>query len=106
MWNVWDGNRTLQDYNSKHIFTTVYEADAFVPLARLIWLEDKLTQAANDETSSNVDIEKFKQLKEVALQNIDGFEGLDLTQTSVPNAANDEPPSTINIKCAGIRVIT
>ena len=72
--NVWDGNRILQDYNGKHVFTAVNEADSFVPLARLVCLEDKLTQAANNEISSNVDIEKFKQLKEVAVQNIDGFE--------------------------------
>ena len=92
LWNVWDGNRILQDHNGKHVFTTVFEADSFVPLARLVWLEDKLTQAANDEISSNVDVEKFNQLKLVALQNIDGFEGLDLTQTPIPHAANDEPP--------------
>ena len=40
VWSVWDGNRILQDYNGQHVFTTVYEADAFVPLARLVWKEE------------------------------------------------------------------
>ncbi|QIO08975.1 hypothetical protein [Acinetobacter lanii] len=30
VWNVWDGNRILQDHNGKHVFTTVYEANSFV----------------------------------------------------------------------------
>jgi len=80
VWNVWDGNRILQDYNGKHVFTTVYEADAFVPLARLVWLEGKLTEAVNDETIAKVDIEKLDQLKQVALQNISELEGLDDSQ--------------------------
>ena len=60
---MWYGNRIVQDYNGKHVFTTVYEADAFVPLARLVWLEDKLTEAANDEIIPKVDLEKLDQIK-------------------------------------------
>ena len=92
VWNVWDGNRILQDYNGKHVFTTMYEADAFVPLARLVWLEDKLTEAANDDTVPKVDIAKLNQLKQVALQNIGELEGLYLNQTFINQASNDEPP--------------
>ena len=92
VWNVWDGNRILQDYNGKHVFTTVYEADAFVPLARLVWLEDKLTEAANDENVPKVDIAKLDQLKQIALQNIGELEGLDSDQTFINQASNDEPP--------------
>ena len=87
---MWYGNRILQDYNGKHVFTTVYEADAFVPLARLVWLEDKLTEAANDENVPKVDTAKLDQLKQVALQNIGELEGLDLDQTSIHQACNDE----------------
>ena len=89
---MWYGNRILQDYNGKHVFTTVYEADAFVPLARLVWLEDKLTEAANDENVPKVDIAKLDQLKQIALQNIGELEGLDSDQTFINQASNDEPP--------------
>lgn len=92
VWNVWDGNRILQDHNGKHVFTTVYEADSFVPLARLVWLEDKLTEAANDSSNHQVDIQKMDQLKQIALQNIGEIDGIDLSQTDTQNSSNDEPP--------------
>ena len=91
VWNVWDGNRILQDHNGKHVFTTVYEADSFIPLARLVWLDDQLTQAANDEAPSTASIEKLDQLKKIALQNIGELKGLDEGQTLSP-AANDDQP--------------
>jgi RHS repeat-associated protein len=89
VWNVWDGNRILQDYNGQHVFTTVYEADSFVPLARLVWLDDKLSEAANDDLLPHVDTEKINQLKHIALQNIGELEGLGSLQT-IPEVANDE----------------
>jgi len=89
VWNVWDGNRILQDYNGLHVFTTVYEADSFVPLARLVWLEDKLTEATNDDLLPHVDTEKINQLKHIALQNIGELEGLGSLQI-IPEVANDE----------------
>ena len=92
VWNVWDGNRILQDHNGKHVFTTVYEADSFIPLARLVWLDDQLTQAVNDEAPSTASIEKLDQLKKIALQNIGELEGLD-ERLTVPPVANDEPPN-------------
>ncbi|QIO10376.1 hypothetical protein G8D99_07885 [Acinetobacter lanii] len=92
VWNVWDGNRILQDHNGKHVFTTVYEADSFVPLARLVWLDNQLTQAANDESTSKTNIEKLDQLKHIALQNLGELEGLHLSQTHIKQASNDEPP--------------
>ncbi len=105
VWNVWDGNRILQDYNGKHVFTTVYEADAFVPLARLVWLEDKLTQAANDASNHQVDTERLTQLKYVALQNIGDLDGLDLTQTDIKQLVMTKLQNIHNTKCIGIRMI-
>ena len=46
---LWDGNRQAQEYTDTHVFTTVYEQDSFEPVARLVWLKDGLTIAANDE---------------------------------------------------------
>uniref|UniRef100_UPI001D12FDBA RHS repeat domain-containing protein n=1 Tax=Psychrobacter sp. HII-4 TaxID=1569264 RepID=UPI001D12FDBA len=34
-----------------HIFTTIYNQNNFVPVARLVWLKENLTTAANDETN-------------------------------------------------------
>ena len=69
----------------------MYEADSFIPLARLVWLDDQLTQAANGETASKTNIEKLNQLKKIALQNIRELKGLDEGQT-IPHVYNDEPP--------------
>ena len=69
----------------------MYEADSFIPLARLVWLDDQLTQAANDEAPSTASIEKLDQLKKIALQNIGELKGLDEGQTLSP-AANDDQP--------------
>ncbi|WP_264821746.1 RHS repeat-associated core domain-containing protein [Acinetobacter lanii] len=60
-------------------------------MARLVWLDDQLTQAANDETASKTNIEKLNELKQIALQNIGELEGLEEGQT-LPPVANDEPP--------------
>lgn len=83
----------------------MYEADAFVPLARLVWLEDKLTEAANDNVIPKVDIEKLDQLKQVALQNIGELEGLDLTQTNLNQASNDETLKHSKHRLIGIKMI-
>ncbi|SPL71756.1 PAAR-like domain-containing protein [Acinetobacter stercoris] len=88
VWNVWDGNRILQDYNGTHVFTTVYEADSFVPLARLVWLDEKLEFAANDETHDKQI--KLEELQKIALQNLGDF-GLGDLDSSL-KASNDEPP--------------
>ncbi|MCH4245390.1 PAAR-like domain-containing protein [Acinetobacter gerneri] len=87
VWNVWDGNRILQDYNGRHIFTTVYEADSFVPLARLVWLDEKLEIAANDQT---LETPQFVEMQKIALENIGDLDFGELE----PNlkASNDEPP--------------
>ena len=34
------------------MFTTIYEQDSFAPVARLVWLKDGLTTAANDEPTA------------------------------------------------------
>nr|WP_174505898.1 PAAR-like domain-containing protein [Acinetobacter sp. Marseille-Q1620] len=88
VWNVWDGNRILQDYNGTHVFTTVYEADSFVPLARLVWLDKKLEFAANDETQDKQI--KLEELQKIAIQNLGDF-GLGDLDSSL-KASNDEPP--------------
>ena len=85
LWNVWDGNRILQDYNGKHVFTTVYEADVFVPLARLVWKDEPNQDSSNlDEIPQN-SATKLAELKESMLKHIeedeeseglDGLEGL------------------------------
>ena len=46
---LWDGNRQAQEYTDTHVFTTIYEQNSFEPVARLVWLRDGLTLAANDE---------------------------------------------------------
>ena len=46
---LWDDNRQAQEYTDTHVFTTVYEQDSFEPVARLVWLKDGLTLAANDK---------------------------------------------------------
>lgn len=86
VWSVWDGNRILQDHNGKHVFTTVYEADSFVPLARLVWLEDQLTQAANDVVIT--DTTTLEGLQQVAIQNVGELGGI----STLPPVANAEPP--------------
>ena len=35
------------------MFTTIYEQDSFAPVARLVWLKDGLTIAANDEPEND-----------------------------------------------------
>ncbi|WP_290004329.1 RHS repeat-associated core domain-containing protein [Faucicola atlantae] len=35
---LWDGNRQIQEYTKDHVFTTVYEQDSFVPVARIVQL--------------------------------------------------------------------
>jgi RHS repeat-associated protein len=43
---LWDGNRQIQEYTTDHVFTTVYEQDSFVPVARLVWLQPHLQEQA------------------------------------------------------------
>ncbi|AOA59472.1 RHS domain-containing protein [Acinetobacter larvae] len=61
-----------------------------MPLARLVWLDDPLTQAANDAPAlSRADTEKLQQLQAQAIAHIGELGGVN----SLPTAANDEPPS-------------
>ena len=39
---LWDGNRQIQEYTTDHVFTTVYEQDSFVPVARIVQLSEVL----------------------------------------------------------------
>jgi RHS repeat-associated protein len=41
---LWDGNRQIQEYTTDHVFTTVYEQDSFVPVARVVQLATHLEQ--------------------------------------------------------------
>ena len=41
---MWDGNRQVQEYTTDHVFTTVYEQDSFVPVARIVQLASHLEQ--------------------------------------------------------------
>ena len=41
---LWDGNRQIQEYTTDHVFTTVYEQDSFVPVARIVQLATHLQQ--------------------------------------------------------------
>lgn len=45
---LWDGDRQLQEYTDTHIFTTIYDQDSFEPIARLVWMKEGLTIAANE----------------------------------------------------------
>ncbi|ALH95481.1 PAAR-like domain-containing protein [Acinetobacter equi] len=89
VWNVWDGNRILQDYNGRHVFTTVYEADSFVPLARVVWLDEQLSCAANDAPNAE-QLETLNNLQQLTLSNLEGFESLDADAFKLPHAQNDE----------------
>ena len=51
---LWDCNRQIQEYNDTHVFTTVYEQDSFEPVARLVWLQDGVSIAANVEPDDEV----------------------------------------------------
>ena len=42
-------HRQLQQNTNTHTHTIIYEQDSFAPVARLVWLKDGLTTAANDE---------------------------------------------------------
>ena len=48
---LWDGDKQLQEQTDTHIYTTIYDDNSFEPVARLVWLKDGLTTAANDEPS-------------------------------------------------------
>ena len=39
---LWDGNRQIQELTDSFIFTTVYEQDSFVPVARIVQLSAEL----------------------------------------------------------------
>ena len=41
---LWDGNRQVQEYTIDHVFTTVYEQDSFVPVARIVQLAHHIEQ--------------------------------------------------------------
>ena len=41
---LWDGNRQVQEYTTDHVFTTVYEQDSFVPVARIVQLAHHIEQ--------------------------------------------------------------
>ncbi|MGP5274257.1 hypothetical protein ACTXLK_13270, partial [Psychrobacter faecalis] len=51
---LWDGNRQLQEQTDTHVFTTIYEQDSFEPVARLVWLQDGVSIAANDDPDDEV----------------------------------------------------
>ena len=89
VWSVWDGNRILQDYNGRHVFTTVYEADSFVPLARVVWLDEQLSRAANDVPNAE-QLETLNNLQQLTLSNLEGFESLDADAFKLPHAQNDD----------------
>ena len=47
---LWDGNRQVQEYTHDYVFTTVYEQNSFVPVARLVERQPHLlAQAKLDE---------------------------------------------------------
>ena len=50
---LWDGDKQLQEQADTHVFTTIYEQNSFEPVARLVWLKDELTIAANDEPEND-----------------------------------------------------
>ena len=60
---LWDGNRQRQEHTDTHVFTTIYEQDSFAPVARLVWLHEELTKAANDEPDIKDDEEYFYEPK-------------------------------------------
>ncbi len=39
---LWDGNRQIQEYVDGLVFTTVYDDNSFVPIARLVSKDDEL----------------------------------------------------------------
>ena len=41
---LWDRNRQIQEYTTDHVFTTVYEQDSFVPVARIVQLASHIEQ--------------------------------------------------------------
>ena len=43
---LWDGNRQIQEYTTDHVFTTVYEQDSFVPVARIVERQAHLQEQA------------------------------------------------------------
>ena len=43
---LWDGNRQVQEYTQDYVFTTVYEQNSFVPVARLVWLQPNALEKA------------------------------------------------------------
>ena len=82
---MWYGNRILQDYNGKHVFTTVYEEDSFVPLARLVWKDEPNQDLSNTDEIPQSSATKLAELKASMLKHIeedeeseglDGLEGL------------------------------
>ena len=43
---LWDGNRQIQEYTTDHVFTTVYEQNSFVPVARIVERQPHLLEKA------------------------------------------------------------
>ena len=68
---MWYGNRILQDYNGKHVFTTVYEEDSFVPLARLVWKDAPNQDLSNTDEIPQSSATKLAELKASMLKHID-----------------------------------
>ena len=50
---LWDGDKQLQEQTDTHVYTTIYDDNGFEPVARLVWLKDGLTIAANDEPEND-----------------------------------------------------
>lgn len=52
---LWDGDKLIQEYSDTHVYTTIYDQGSFKPIARLVWLKEGLTIAANDEPENDED---------------------------------------------------
>ena len=50
---LWEGNRQLQEYTQAHSFTTVYDQDSFIPVARVV--QANTVQDNQDSQSNTVD---------------------------------------------------
>ena len=50
---LWDSDKQLQEQTDTHVYTTIYDDNGFEPVARLVWLKEGLTIAANDEPEND-----------------------------------------------------
>ncbi|SIS03188.1 RHS repeat-associated core domain-containing protein [Moraxella cuniculi DSM 21768] len=47
---LWEGNRQLQEYTDKHIFTTIYDQDSFEPVSRIVQARNTIESDKTQET--------------------------------------------------------